>query len=62
MIDIGKIEFCGCSSVGNISVFCAKHEPPHGKAVIRHEAGIVVDDPDAWYAAEVERMKERAPA
>lgn len=23
---------------------------------------LFVDDPDEWYAAEVERMKERAPA
>lgn len=59
---VGVIEFCGCASVGHISVFCAKHAPPDGKATIKPAADDSFDEADEYYAQQVELMKERAPA
>jgi hypothetical protein len=59
---VGVVEFCGCASVGHISVFCAKHEPPHGKATIKPVADDAFDEADEYYAHQVELMKDRAPA
>lgn len=40
-------------------------EATHGRRIgfrLDREPPVEADDPDAWYAAEVERMRERAPA